>query len=490
FIDEALELYKQSHFAIEMHTLPLDICGITYEDCISDVAFLSEQDGLARMQALNLLRKIPKAAVPEDAAIAIIDSTVGARIFEVVNTHGTRFARIDEKRRMVSLFHAERRISTHWFTPSGVLLYSFLLDDRGQIESTHYYDTTGALRLARTGMLDDDELWVTYNQQGAQLSRDTEEDVFQRWLLQMVNTPNEPLLCEWIPYPQVLSQVKTKRNAKIIISMHNSPFKQEGYKRQDLVESAVGDIVEYIDKIDVLVTLCDEMRYDIYKLLGRIHPAVHTLEHYVAPPPPSLLMMRDPYKIVMVSRFDEEQKNFADALEAFKLVYAQNKRLHLEIWGEGKDRAIIERLIDKFGLESAASLKGPTEQPRAVFLSAGCLLLTSNNEGFALTIREAALCECPTISYDCKYGPRDQIEHGVTGLLVRQGNIEELADSMALLVSQRAWQRSMGKAACARAQEHTKEKFVAQWHDVFELVGATLLADALPALKDDSVGQE
>ncbi|MDU1480554.1 MAG: glycosyltransferase, partial [Staphylococcus epidermidis] len=57
-------------------------------------------------------------------------------------------------------------------------------------------------------------------------------------------------------------------------------------------------------------------------------------------------------------------------------------------------------------------------------------LLTSEYEGFGLTVMESIEVGCPVIAYDVRYGPGEIIEHGENGYLVEPDNIEAFAAYM------------------------------------------------------------
>ncbi len=53
--------------------------------------------------------------------------------------------------------------------------------------------------------------------------------------------------------------------------------------------------------------------------------------------------------------------------------------------------------------------------------------MTSSFEGYPLATLESMSRGCPVVSYDIRYGPREQISDGVDGFLVPPGDIELLA---------------------------------------------------------------
>jgi glycosyltransferase involved in cell wall biosynthesis len=67
-----------------------------------------------------------------------------------------------------------------------------------------------------------------------------------------------------------------------------------------------------------------------------------------------------------------------------------------------------------------------------------------------MSVIEAMLCGLPVVATDIR-GPREQVVHGVSGLLVPPATIEPLAAALQLCVSDEAMRRAMGDAGRARA---------------------------------------
>ncbi len=94
----------------------------------------------------------------------------------------------------------------------------------------------------------------------------------------------------------------------------------------------------------------------------------------------------------------------------------------LDIYGDGSTRGVVEAEITKLGLEKSVILHGFDPRARDTLWTATGFLMTSRFEGYPLATLEAMSHGCPVISYDIKYGPREQISHGVDGFLVKRGD--------------------------------------------------------------------
>jgi glycosyltransferase involved in cell wall biosynthesis len=120
------------------------------------------------------------------------------------------------------------------------------------------------------------------------------------------------------------------------------------------------------------------------------------------------------------------QKNYPLLLRAFSLV-AEELDASLIILGEGSERARLERLVNDLGLQDRVDLLGFQPNPHHWLESADLFVLASDYEGFANVIVEALACGTPVVSTDCPYGPAEILGNGQFGVLVRIGNVEQLA---------------------------------------------------------------
>ncbi|BAU10111.1 glycosyl transferase, group 1 family [Leptolyngbya sp. NIES-3755] len=111
------------------------------------------------------------------------------------------------------------------------------------------------------------------------------------------------------------------------------------------------------------------------------------------------------------------QKDFPTLITAFAKV-RENRPARLMILGEGDDRASLEELIQKLGLESDVALPGFTDNPYAYLSKAALFVLSSRFEGFGNVVAEALACSAPVVSTDCPSGPAEILDRGKYGRLI------------------------------------------------------------------------
>lgn len=83
---------------------------------------------------------------------------------------------------------------------------------------------------------------------------------------------------------------------------------------------------------------------------------------------------------------------------------------------------------------------------------------------------EAMACGLPAVSFDFKCGPKDIIQHGVNGLLVKNGDIQGLADAMMHLMADEQLRQSMSAEARKVVETYSEEVVMRKWLELFDEV--------------------
>lgn len=121
-------------------------------------------------------------------------------------------------------------------------------------------------------------------------------------------------------------------------------------------------------------------------------------------------------------------KGFDILINAFALL--QNPDIDLLIVGDGEERAALEAQCHDLGLDGRVFFTGIKNNIQDYYAQAELFVLPSRNEGYPNALVEAMSFGCACVAVDCDYGPREIIKDGHNGLLVRQNDLNALADGM------------------------------------------------------------
>jgi len=158
-------------------------------------------------------------------------------------------------------------------------------------------------------------------------------------------------------------------------------------------------------------------------------------------------MAGDEFPIGFLGRLDPI-KRVPDLVEAMRDV----PRAHLHIFGEGPERAEIERTVIRLGLAARVTLHGAVARPQDALSQMRLLVLPSTAEGFGLVLIEAMAAGIPVIATDVP-GIRDVVKNDVTGLLVPPAQPQKLATAINHLIDDPQLRDRLIDAAAADVRE-------------------------------------
>lgn len=124
------------------------------------------------------------------------------------------------------------------------------------------------------------------------------------------------------------------------------------------------------------------------------------------------------------------QKNYPLMIESFKNAHKKYPDIKLDIFGKGDKNYVkkIEKIINEEELSDSINLRGYSNNLAEEYLNADAFLMTSDYEGLPNSLIEAMASKLICISTDCKTGPKDLIDDGVSGFLAKTGDAKSICD--------------------------------------------------------------
>lgn len=156
-------------------------------------------------------------------------------------------------------------------------------------------------------------------------------------------------------------------------------------------------------------------------------------------------------------------KGFDDLLLAFSRL-RQRVDARLVILGEGKARLDLETHVRTLGLGDHVQLPGRVSSLAPWMAHADLFVLSSRREGLPAVLIEALAIGMNVVSTRCPSGPEEILENGRWGRLVPVGDVDALAEAMALALACPPADR---QALRARAGEFSLERALARYLELW-----------------------
>ena len=174
----------------------------------------------------------------------------------------------------------------------------------------------------------------------------------------------------------------------------------------------------------------------------------------------------DNHRIICVGRLSE-QKGYDLLIEAFAMIASKCLQWHIDIYGSGDDEAMLCQMIVDRKLQERIIIHPPTNDIYKEYQTSDFLVLSSRYEGFALVLGESASCGIPSVAFRCKYGPEEVITDGENGLLVTDGDVNELAEKILWMINHREERLRMGIKAREMAKKYQIDSVMKRWEILF-----------------------
>ena len=218
-----------------------------------------------------------------------------------------------------------------------------------------------------------------------------------------------------------------------------------------------------VGRFDKVVTLTKGDACDWQKLTDRVEVIPNPVTCYLDN---VLEHTGDNHRIICAGRLSE-QKGYDLLIEAFALIAPQCQQWHIDIFGTGDDETMLRRLIADRNLQERILIHEPSEDIYREYQTSDFLVLSSRYEGFALVLAESASCGIPSVAFRCKYGPEDFLSDGENGLLVTDGDINELAEKMLWMINHQEERLRMGVKAREMAKKYQIDSVMKRWEVLF-----------------------
>ncbi len=177
---------------------------------------------------------------------------------------------------------------------------------------------------------------------------------------------------------------------------------------------------------------------------------------------------KDRGRIIFVGRFNHE-KRIDRLITAFSMIADKYPDWHVDIFGEGNDKQDLLHQIKEMKLDGRVIIHEPTNAIYDEYKRSEMLVLCSEHEAYSLVLVEAMSCGVPCVSLDCPNGPREIIKDGETGLLAKNGDVEDLSSKIEWMITHENERKIMGYKARDFAATRRLPDVMAMWQEIYGL---------------------
>lgn len=164
------------------------------------------------------------------------------------------------------------------------------------------------------------------------------------------------------------------------------------------------------------------------------------------------------------------QKGFDMLIEAMRTVSDKHPEWVVNIFGEGEDKTILQKQIDKLNLQKNVILRGYSTNLDNEFSKSSFFVLSSRFEGFPLALIEALGQGMPSVAFDCPEGPAQLLETG-GGILVEKENVSKLAEAICYMIEHPEFRKNCIEHKDYIRQHLAPEVIYNKWIKLFQKLG-------------------
>ena len=172
-------------------------------------------------------------------------------------------------------------------------------------------------------------------------------------------------------------------------------------------------------------------------------------------------------RLLSAGRFGKE-KGFDLLIRAFAPVAAAHPDWHLDLFGDGEMRPVVESLIAEYGLQDHVTLPGMCHDLAQRYREYAMYVLPSYREGLPLVLLEAKANRLPIVSFDVVTGPREIVRDGIDGVLVPPLDVETLSAAICRLIENEEERCRMAHASQENLEKFSKPAILEQWQTLIE----------------------
>lgn len=175
----------------------------------------------------------------------------------------------------------------------------------------------------------------------------------------------------------------------------------------------------------------------------------------------------DAKRVIAVGRYTT-QKGFDRLIKNWKMIAMSHPDWKLTIFGDGRHKSKLQKLICDNKLAGIVELLPPTKDIIKEFVNSSIFVMTSRYEGQPLVLLEAMTTGLPAVVYAFRCGARESIIDGVDGFIVEEGDTKAFVEKVQILMDDIQLRRDMGQKGRINIQRFSETNIMPKWMRLFE----------------------
>lgn len=163
-------------------------------------------------------------------------------------------------------------------------------------------------------------------------------------------------------------------------------------------------------------------------------------------------------------------KGFDDLLKVVKKVSEKIPDVKLNLVGGGEEYDTLKEQAKEMKIDDIVNMPGMVsgEEVNEYMIKSDIYVMTSHTECFPMVLLEASACGLPLVAFDVPVGPKALIMEGYNGYLIKDRNIDEMADKIISLFENQEKMKELGRNAKENVNQYLPDNVMKKWYDIFD----------------------
>lgn len=163
-------------------------------------------------------------------------------------------------------------------------------------------------------------------------------------------------------------------------------------------------------------------------------------------------------------------KGFDDLLKVVKRVSEKFPDVKLNLIGGGEEYDTLKEQAKEMKIDDIVNMPGMVsgEEVNKYMIKSDIYVMTSHTECFPMVLLEASACGLPLVAFDVPVGPKALIKEGYNGYLIKDRDIDKMADRIINLFENQEKMKELGKNAKENVNQYLPDNVMKKWYGIFD----------------------